>query len=140
MSLETSASPQDQQVIRERLTAYNVAQGGDDRYQPLDIFVRDQDDEIIGGLIGNTYWGWLAINLLWIHERMRGLGLGSRMVIAAEQEALRRGCHGAHVDTMSFQAPDFYLKMGYEIFGQIDDIPVSYSRYYLKKKLTPTTE
>ena len=53
----------------------------------------------------------------------------------AEGEAKRRGCHGAHLDTLSSQALPFYQKLGYTVFGQIDDLPVGHARYYLKKSL-----
>ncbi len=54
---------------------------------------------------------------------------------AAENEALARGCHGAYLDTFSFQAPDFYQKLGYEIYGKLDDFPKGHCRYFLRKKL-----
>jgi GNAT superfamily N-acetyltransferase len=126
--------------IRQQLYAYNWAQtGGEDGYLPLNIIVRDEAQAILGGLLGATYWGWLVIDILWIAEALRGQGYGTQMLQMAEAEALLRGCHGAHLDTMSFQALPFYLKHGYSVFGEIEDLPRGHTRHFLKKKLQPTT-
>jgi GNAT superfamily N-acetyltransferase len=106
-----------------------------DGYIPLNLFVRDDLRAIKGGLLGATYWGWCAIDILWLHDDLRGKGYGTRLMQLAEDEAKRRGCLGVHLDTLSFQALPFYQKLGYTVFGQIDDLPVGHARYYLKKSL-----
>ena len=70
-----------------------------------------------------------------MQEALRGQGYGHQLLETGEQEAIAHGCQYAHLDTLSFQAPDFYQKRGYEIFGQIDGLPPGFTRYYLKKKL-----
>jgi GNAT superfamily N-acetyltransferase len=85
--------------------------------------------------VGGTYWGWLYVEILWLDARARGRGLGARLMAMAEQEAQRRGCRGAHLDTMSFQALPFYERMGYTVFGVLEDLPPGHRRYFLKKKL-----
>ena len=71
-----------------------------------------------------------------MHPERRGLGHGRHLLLSAEQEALTRGCEGAVLDTFSFQAPDFYRKLGYAIFGQLDDFPSPHRRYFLTKRLS----
>jgi GNAT superfamily N-acetyltransferase len=88
--------------------------------------------------LGNTYWGWLYISILWLAESLRGQGVGGRLLDMAEQEALDRGCRHAHVDTLDFQALPFYEKHGYAVWGTLNDLPPGHSRYFLKKDL-PTT-
>jgi hypothetical protein len=52
-----------------------------------------------------------------------------------EAEAIRRGCHGAFLDTFSYQARPFYEKLGYEVFGTLEDYPPGHQRFYMRKRL-----
>jgi GNAT superfamily N-acetyltransferase len=133
--LTDSAEPNDIQVIREGLDAYDATQGAPVDWKPLYLFLRDGQGNIVGGLTGGTYWGWLYIGRLWLVENMRGLGYGSRLLIEAEQEALKRGCHHTYLDTQDFQALRFYQKHGYTIYGELEDMPLGHKRYSLQKKL-----
>jgi GNAT superfamily N-acetyltransferase len=121
---------------RDRLLeSFNDPFIGPDGYQKLAAFIRDDDGTIVGGLTGVTYWRWLYIANLWLHECLRGQQWGSRLMTTAEEEARKRGCTRAHGDTLGFQALGFYQKLGYTLFGQIDDFAGGYARYYLQKVL-----
>ena len=119
--------------IREALNQFNCAHVGDDGHTPLHLIEYDADGSIIGGLLGGTYWGWMYIDILWVREDHRRQGVGSRLLTDAEKEAVRRGCHHVHVDTMSWQAPAFYQKHGYEVIGVLPDIPLGNQKYLLMK-------
>ena len=121
--------------IREALNQFNCAHVGDDGHTPLNLIEYDADGSIIGGLLGGTYWGWMYIDILWVREDHRRQGVGSRLLTEAEKEAMRRGCHHVHVDTMSWQAPMFYQKHGYEVIGVLPDIPRGNQKYLLMKTL-----
>jgi GNAT superfamily N-acetyltransferase len=82
-----------------------------------------------------TLWQWLTIDWLWLEETVRGQGFGSQLLAIAEDEGRRRGCVNSYVETLSFQAPDFYQKHGYQIVGELQDFPAGHSRYYLRKSL-----
>lgn len=103
----------------------------------LYVFLRERGGELVGGLLGDTYSGWLAINIVWIDERYRGRHLGERMIDAAEEEARRRGCRHVQLDTFSFQARPFYEKLGYRVYGSLADFPTGsgHTRYYMTKDL-----
>ena len=135
LNLETSPNPTDEKFITDRLSEFNTKKAGPDNRQPLNIFLRDEQNQIVGGLLGGTYWGWFVIEILWVAEEMRGRGYGKKMVQMAEQEAIKRGCRQAHLDTMSFQAPNFYTKLGYSEFGKLEGLPAGHSRHYLQKQL-----
>ena len=77
----------------------------------------------------------MHIDIFWVDEKYRKQGLGSKLLEAAESEAKKRGCHSVHVDTMSWQAPEFYKKHGYKIIGELNDIPVGNKKYHLIKNL-----
>ncbi len=101
---------------------------------PLDIYAV-RDDQLIGGLISETFWGWLALDYLWVAPDHRRNGLGSLLVMEAETLALERQCQWVKVSTFSFQAPDFYHKLGYETVGKLVDYPPGETMHWLRKNL-----
>jgi GNAT superfamily N-acetyltransferase len=105
-------------------------------YCPEDLTLALEDGgAILGGLIAQTAWSWMYVSVLAVHARLRGLGHGRALMERAEAIARRRGCIGAWVDTFSFQSPGFYLNLGYEEFGRIDDYPPGETRIFLRKAL-----
>jgi len=133
--IETGAREEDVRAVQDGLREYNLRFAPADGYQPLTIFLRGPDGSVVGGLLGETYWGWLHVDRLWIGEAYRRGGYGRQLLQMAEAEARRRGCAYAHLDTMSFQAPDFYFKNGYTVYGELADLPTGHKRIFLMKKL-----
>jgi ribosomal protein S18 acetylase RimI-like enzyme len=102
----------------------------------LAIAIRDPDrGEPVGGLCARTAGGWLAIELIFVPETFRGMGLATQLIAMAEEEAKRRDCHSAWLDTMNPQALTLYRRLGYEVFGELKDYPVGFNRFFLQKKL-----
>ena len=122
-------------AILDPLVAYNDRHFAEpDRHRLLVIAIRDpKSGVVIGGLWGESWYRWLFINLLVVPETMRGSGIGTAMMQLAEEEAIRRGCIGAWLDTFSFQARPFYERLGYSVFGTIDDFPPGHARHFLRK-------
>lgn len=111
------------------------SQGG----QPLDVYAFNGDDRLIGGLVGETYWGWLAIDYLWVAPAHRHAGLGSLLLLEAETIAFeQRSCQWAKVSSFSFQAPQLYLNLGYDIAGELKDYPPGETMFWLRKELGHT--
>ena len=77
----------------------------------------------------------MYVDILWVHESYRNKGIGTKLLSEAEKEAICRGCHHVHLDTMSWQAPEFYKKHGYEVIGLLPDIPSGNQKYLLIKAL-----
>ena len=121
--------------IRDELNQFNNERVGEDGHTPLNIVEYDTNGNIIGGILGGTYWGWMYVDILWVHENHRRKGIGSKLLCEAEKEAVSRGCHHVHLDTMSWQAPEFYQKHGYEVIGILPDIPNGNQKYLLMKAL-----
>ncbi len=117
------------------IRSYNTQQVGDHKHQSLCFVLRAPDQEIVGGVIGETYWDWLYISLLWVKDELRGHGYGQQLLTRAEAEAQQRGAKNAYLDTFSFQAPGFYKKHGYRVFGELQDFPPGHQRYFLTKQL-----
>ncbi|HHA18874.1 MAG TPA: GNAT family N-acetyltransferase [Methylophaga sp.] len=133
--LENNANQKDTEVIKNGLKEYNKQFSDADNHEDLSVFLRDENNNVIGGLIGGTYWDWLHIDALWLSKEARHKGYGNQLLQKAENEAIKRGCNHAHLDTHDFQAVEFYKKNGYTICGQLDDLPKGYNRYLLKKDL-----
>jgi len=123
------------ETIGGALTTYNTQQAGDDQSTPLCYVVEDPDEAILGGAIGVIYWEWLSLDLMWVREDLRGQGIGGRLLGLIEEEARKQGAKHVHLDTFSFQAPEFYSKFGYTVFGQLADYPSGFKRFYMKKNL-----
>ena len=102
---------------------------------PLTVIDRDQEGCIRAGLKGETFRGWLYIDVLWVKENMRGQGMGRKLVQAAEAEALKRGCHSVYLWTQSYQAPNYYSKLGYKEFAVLPDFPIGSTRTGFMKSL-----
>ncbi len=122
-------------VIGGGISQYNKQQAGDDQGQTLCFVLRAPDEEVVGGVIGAIFWDWLYIDLMWIKEDLRGLGYGHRLLELAEEEGRKRGAKNAYLDTFSFQAPEFYIKRGYQVFCKLKDFPQGHQRYFLTKEL-----
>jgi GNAT superfamily N-acetyltransferase len=137
ITLTDAPTPQIRQVIRDPLVEFNHSRiGKPETYRSLAILLsHPQSDEIMGGLYGSTAFSYLWIELLFVPESMRGLGIGRKLMMLAEAEAVQRGCHAAALDTFSFQARGFYERLGYSVFGILNDCPPGHSRFYLTKRL-----
>ena len=133
--MNNAPNEKETEFIRSALAEFNNGIVGSDGHTPLNLVEYDGDGNIIGGLLGGTYWGWMYVDILWVREDHRKKGIGSRLLAAAEAEATRRGCHHVHLDTMSWQAPEFYKKHGYEVIGVLPDIPEGEQKYLLMKSL-----
>ena len=129
------ASESLKQVVVDHLDAYNIGVTGMTEYSPVNLFLRDQGDEVLGGLLAGIWGGALYVRILWVSQTLRGKGHGRRLLEAAEQRAVERGCRHAFLDSFSFQAPGFYEKTGYQIYARAEDWPAGHAHYFLRKDL-----
>ena len=134
------ASSKDNHLLQEAITNYNfqiVPELPRAEICNIDLVIKNDSGEPIGGINAEIVnWGILFISLLFIHEKYRHLGYGSKLLKHVEEKARIKGCHLSHVDTFDFQGKDYYLDHGYTIFGILDECPKGHKRYYLKKALT----
>jgi GNAT superfamily N-acetyltransferase len=135
LTVEEAPAEADVEVLPRALEAYNESRWPQHPpWKPLAIFMRDEA-QIVAGLAGETYCGWLFVKYLWVSEGLRGRGVGWELMDRAEALAIERGCHSAWLDTFSFQARSFYEKLGYEEFGRLE-YPPDHQRHFLRKRLT----
>lgn len=104
--------------------------------KPLHVIAFDVQGVVVGGLFAETQFAWLKVSIMAVAESARGRGIGRRLLERAEQEAMGRGCRYVFLDTMSYQAPGFYRKLGYQQAGQIDDWDShGHSKFFFTKRL-----
>jgi GNAT superfamily N-acetyltransferase len=131
--LSDTPEPEADRLLGDGLNAYNDAITGADRL-PLHVLVKDQaSGAVLGGIAGRTSLGLLFIDMVYLPEALRGANIGTRMLEMAEAEARRRGCRAGVLYTISFQAPGFYRRLGWRIFGEIPCHPAGTSRIFLCK-------
>ncbi|UOE95031.1 GNAT family N-acetyltransferase [Alkalihalobacillus sp. LMS39] len=129
---------EDKQYIDDELYFYNVKHfpknlGG--RYEEIGLFVKDDNGSVRGGMLSAVCWNWMEIYSLIIDEDIRNAGYGTKLLKETEKIAIEKQCDFIKVDTLSFQALEFYEKNGYQVFGMIDKVGREFKHYYLKKDL-----
>jgi GNAT superfamily N-acetyltransferase len=122
--------------LDKELTAFNTAATGAGDYGSFSVKVADGAGELVGGLTAWTWGGLCGISMLWVREDRRKEGWGSKILLAAEEEARRRGCDRVAVSSFTFQAPGFYQRHGYVETGRTLGIPGGNADVHMFKSLT----
>lgn len=97
------------------------------------LLLHDEGDRLAGGVCFVLAWQWMFVEALWVGDVWRRRGVGGELLNRAEGQGAASGCHSAWLDT--FQARDFYLRRGYQVFGALEDYPAGQTRYFLRKRL-----
>ncbi|MDQ7917871.1 GNAT family N-acetyltransferase [Mesonia sp. MT50] len=124
--------------VVELLVEYNLSktkQFEKEINKPIEIIARNELNEIIGGLYGRSLWGTLEIKTFVVKTENRNEGIGRKLIKEAEKEAKNRNCRFVSLDTFSFQAPEFYEKLGFIKIGTETDFPKGFEKHYYRKKL-----
>lgn len=136
IALEETASAEDISRIGEGIDRYVGEMFPGKSVGTITFFVRDEAGEIVGGVSGNYgSFGWLYIDALWVSEHLRDCGYGTKLMEMIEAEGVRNGCGNVYLNTFSFEAPEFYKKLGYTVFAELEDFPPGHSRLFLRKAL-----
>ncbi|AHC19062.1 MULTISPECIES: GNAT family N-acetyltransferase [Paenibacillus] len=141
MTLEpqmSRGSREEARLVRNKLIEFNAKHVPADirtRYEEINLTLKDEDGQVIGGLLSVLCWNWVEVDILWVDQRYRGKGYGSQLLGEIEQIAKDKGCNFIQLNTFTFQAPEFYEKHGYEVVGVIDDAPRGFKHYYYKKSI-----
>ncbi len=129
---------EDSNFIRGKVIEYNLSVLQDDMKHPkknVSFILRNDEEEMMGGITGTIYWQHLHIDFLWIDQSVRGEGYGAELLAKIEDIARQNKCRLILLDSFSFQAPGFYQKYGYDVTGVVEDFPKGHQRYYLEKRL-----
>lgn len=139
MKIVTCESREEGEVVINGINTYNDSKT--ERilsvvHEDVRLVAKNEKDEIIGGIFGSVgYYAGFNISTLWVREDARDKKVGSKLLIKAEEKAKKIGAKLAILDTFSFQAKDFYIKNGYEVFGEIKDFPKVNQEFIFLKKI-----
>lgn len=131
------SNEEESESIVDKIVEYNLSKFPiiqESSFIWINRVIADTYGDIIAGINSKMYcWNCLYIDVLWVKEEYRKEGLGSKILNEIEKVAKDKGCYLIHLDTFDFQAKDFYLKHGYDIFGILDECPQRHKRYFMKK-------
>ncbi|MDO8124095.1 MAG: GNAT family N-acetyltransferase [Candidatus Hermodarchaeota archaeon] len=137
-SISEDSSEESMNVLHTGLREYVLEHIGELRKKnpriQINLIIKNAEGQVIGGLNGGSILKALYIDQLWIDERYRGQGYGKELMMVAEGIARKEGCISSLAMVYSFQAPEFFQKLGYEIFGVSDGYPKPIKEYYFVKK------
>jgi ribosomal protein S18 acetylase RimI-like enzyme len=135
--LVREVSKDDKKRVCDGLYEYNVAQTESLLQRPgiaIDLVLKDDNDQVMGGIFCDTFLYCLYIDVLWVDEKYRNLGYGKKLITEAERIAKESGCKFVHTTTFSYQSPGFYQSRGYETFAILDEYLDGIKQYFLKKR------
>lgn len=141
MKLQFIETPSDKQTeeLKEHFSAYANSQipglADESQDKVFMLAARDEAGRLTGGILANCYWDGLEIDTLWVEDAARGRVLGAKLVEAAEGYGIAKGAVISFLKTV--EARRFYEKLGYEVYGVLEDRPIGTSLYHMKKRLRP---
>lgn len=135
IAFEPYADQAQKDIVVNGVDFHNIAATGYSAYYPVGFYLRDGRAEVMGGLLGEIWGGWLHVTYLWVAEPARGAGNATRLLQAAERYAIEHGCAGSFLSSHSFQARPFYEKRGYQVFGVLEGYPTGHRLFLLQKRL-----
>lgn len=98
-----------------------------------------EGERLIGSIIGKIYSNWLHLELVWVDEPHRGKGIGRTLLKRSMDAAKERNLAGIEVWTQSWQAPEFYLRSGFEEYAVLEDFLPGHKRHVFRYKVEPRT-
>lgn len=141
--VSTDSTEQEQNLILTWLREFNHSANGEFMKaldggveEPFFLVARNGNGTVVGGVAGTVILKWLKVYVTVVSPDCRGLGVGRELMRGAEAYGKGKGCAHVYVDTMSFQAPVFYEKLGYREVGRYEDWDShGHDKVYLQKDL-----
>jgi GNAT superfamily N-acetyltransferase len=133
--VEDDPDPRDIELLETQIRLESSAATGLGEDVDLAIFVRDTAGTVVAGVSGWTWGDCCELQSLWVAPSLRGRGVATRLLAAAEAEAAARGCAQTVHFTYDFQARALYEQNGYELAGRVRDFPSGADALWYRKRL-----
>jgi ribosomal protein S18 acetylase RimI-like enzyme len=98
-------------------------------------FIKDEAGKIVAGCNGNILYGCLYVDTLWVDQALRGQGSGTKLMEAAESLGKESECNFMAVNTMDWEALDFYKNLGFYVELERRGFDKDSIFYFLRKDL-----
>lgn len=134
--VENHPDPLDLEVLETHIRREASIAMGLGEEVDLAIFVRD-GGKVVAGVAGWTWGDCCELQSLWVQPDLRGRGLATQLLLAAEAEAAARGCSQTVHFTYGFQARALYEQNGYQVMGRVDEFPSGTDTFWYRKRLRP---
>ena len=121
--------------IGEAFAEYATSKNVDLNYEDYWFVAENDAGEIIGSITGRAYYNEVHIGDLVIDKNYRGQDIGTKLVMAVEEEYKKKGFEKITLTTFGFQAPEFYKKLGYSLEFVREDKDPKLSKYFFCKPL-----
>lgn len=132
--VDFNPSKDEDAFIQEQLFSYETKKLIKETPTHFSVFLKTKEGKILGGALVWMHTESIYVQAIWIEPTLRGQGLGAKLLQKAENEALKKGCRYATLDS-NYQAVGFYQRLGYKILGEIPNYIFSHSKIYLRKEL-----
>jgi GNAT superfamily N-acetyltransferase len=133
ITLEVNPAEEDVEYLMRQFNAYDDVQDEGESLT-LGAFMRGDHQELLAGVYGTLAGGWLFIDVLWVHEQLRGQDYGTKFLQMIEQAAVARGVNRVYLGTADYQARPFYEKQGYEVAATALGTDVGHTSWLMKKE------
>lgn len=136
LQYETDPKQSDTNYLTQKISEYAKEKKGLNPGIPFAYFYKDKDNSIIAGCNGYIFYGCLHIDQLWVHTDFRGQNFGTVLMKQAQELGIKNNCSFLTVNTMDWEALDFYKKLGFELEFLRTGYANDSTFYFLKKPLT----
>lgn len=135
ITYETDPKQEDIQILYDGLKDHMVAKRNLKPISFFGYFIKDDSGKVVGGCNGCFLYGCLVVDTLWVAESLRGQGYGTKLMQEAEYLGLENECRFATVNTMDWEALDFYKKLGFVVELERKGFDKGSIFYFLRKEL-----
>lgn len=127
----------DAEAISNGLVEFNTPFLGHQKTIPFIVCLKDETQKVVGGVVAWMRPGiqLLCVDALWVSEHLRNQGYGTKLMLAAEAEGIKQGCKHSQLETLPFQAKEFYEKLGYVEIGRVEKLYGDHDAIYMRKSL-----
>lgn len=122
-------------AVENGLELHNHSMAPISEVRPLASFASNPAGEVVGGAVGRTWGRCCELLQLWVEPAHRARGVASRLLQQFEQRAAGRGCNVFYLTTLSYQAPEFYRKCGYETIAEVSGYPNGITKHLMYKEM-----